>query len=189
MKFDLLVIGAGPGGQKAAIQAAKSGARVALIDPAARGGGACVRHGTIPSKTLRETALVMARAREKSGGLADLRIPSELQLQSCMLRKREVIDAHETFIDAQLDRNGVERLQGKARFVSPSELEVMRIGQPPIHVFGSKVIIATGSRPASPAHIPVDHEHIFDSDSILSMGYLPRSLLVLGGGVIATEYA
>ncbi|MGE0326652.1 MAG: Si-specific NAD(P)(+) transhydrogenase [Polyangiaceae bacterium] len=189
MSFDLLVIGAGPGGQKAAIQAAKSGARVALIDPAARGGGACVRQGTIPSKTLRETALVMARARDKCGGVADLTLPSDLQLQSCMLRKREVIDAHESFIDAQLDRNGVERFQGKARFLSPGELEVVRIGQAPLRLRGSRVIIATGSRPAAPDQIPVDHEHIFDSDSILSMGYLPRSLLVLGGGVIAAEYA
>ncbi|MEZ4370312.1 MAG: Si-specific NAD(P)(+) transhydrogenase [Polyangiaceae bacterium] len=189
MSFDLLVIGAGPGGQKAAIQAAKSGARVALIDPAARGGGACVRQGTIPSKTLRETALVMARTRDKSGGVADLTLPSDLQLQSCMLRKREVIDAHESFIDAQLDRNGVERFQGKARFISPRELEVVRIGQAPLRLRGTRVIIATGSRPAAPDQIPVDHEHIFDSDSILSMGYLPRSLLVLGGGVIAAEYA
>ncbi|MCA9631528.1 MAG: Si-specific NAD(P)(+) transhydrogenase [Myxococcales bacterium] len=189
MIFDLLVIGAGPGGQKAAIQGAKSGARVALVDPAARGGGACVRQGTIPSKTLRETALVLARAREKSGGIAALSLPQDLQLQSCMLRKREVIDAHEGFIDAQLDRNGVERIQGKARLISPRTVEVVRIGRTSLRLEARRIVIATGSRPSAPKGIELDHEFTFDSDSILNMGYLPRSLVVIGGGVIASEYA
>ncbi len=187
--YDVVVLGAGPAGQKAAICAQKSGARALLVDEEQLPGGACVRHGTIPSKTLRETALALTAFRRLSGGVVQVALDSEVSLQSLMSRLDEVIHAHESFIDEQLRRNQVERWHGRARFVSPHQIEVRGVDGIQRRAEGRFVVIATGSRPRNPPEVQVDHEHVLDSDSILSMTYLPKSLAVLGGGVIACEYA
>ncbi len=188
--FDLVVLGSGPAGQKAAVQGAKAGGRVLVVESERRVGGACVHRGTIPSKALRETALSLTTFRRRSGGVFDVSMPEDLKISSLMLRMDAVIRAHERYMSDQLARNGIEVWHGKGRFISSSgELEVRGLDGRRRRANGRNVIIATGSVPRTPPGIPVDHEHILDSDSILSLGYLPTSLAVLGAGVIASEYA
>lgn len=187
--YDFVVIGGGPAGQKAAVQAAKAGARVVLIERAKSAGGACVRYGTIPSKTLRETALSLGKFRKLTAHVMDVEMPSHLQVSSLMERKDEVIVAHERYMQAQLARNGIELQQGVARFTSPESLEVTLLDGSKRRLSSRYFVIAAGSSPRTPDNVPVDHEHILDSDSLLSLSYLPESLVVLGAGVIACEYA
>jgi NAD(P) transhydrogenase len=187
--WDIVVLGSGPAGQKAAIQAAKAGRRVLVIERDARVGGACVHRGTIPSKTLRETALTFSAFRRKSGQAMDVSMPEDVQIAGLTSRMEGVVVAHEGFIADQMKRNGIEVWHGRARFLSPHTIEVTSVASGSRRADAKSVIIATGSRPRDPGLVPIDHENIFDSDSVLSMRYLPRSLAVLGGGVIATEYA
>ena len=187
--FDLVVVGGGPAGQKAAVQGAKLGRKVVLIERSRSVGGACVRFGTIPSKTLRETALALGKFRRLTSHVMDVKMPEHMQIESLMTRKEEVIASHESYMGAQLARNGIELCQGVARFVSPNELEISDISGAKRRISGRFFVIATGSSPRTPDDVPVDHEHILDSDSILSLSYLPESLAVLGSGVIACEYA
>ncbi len=188
--FDVIVIGSGPAGQKAAIQAAKAGKRVAVVERDRQVGGSCVHTGTIPSKSLREHAL---RQRVRRVDLM------EQPIQSLLDGVGATIAAHDAYMTAQLERNRIELLRGRASFVPPQDIErrdtrqhtliMKRIDGTAIALAAPIIIIAAGSRPRAPAHLSVDHEHVLDSDSILSLAYLPRSLLVLGGGVIASEYA
>ena len=187
--YDLIVIGGGPAGQKAAVQGAKAGARVLLVERAKSAGGACVRFGTIPSKTLRETALSLGKFRKLTAHVMDVEMPSHLQLSSLMERKEQVIAAHEHYMQAQLTRNGIELMQGVARFTSPETIAVTRLDGGTRKLGSRYFVIAAGSSPRTPDNVPVDHEHILDSDSLLSISYLPESLVVLGAGVIACEYA
>ncbi len=189
LNFDFIVIGGGPAGHQGAIVAAKSGASVLLIDASRAMGGACVHRGTIPSKTLRETAMAMRQLEAKSGGVVVAPVDDQVRIESLMKRKGQVLNAHASYLNAQLERNGVHRLRGRARFVNAHELCVRGVRGEETRVHGRRILIATGSRPRKPPEIPVDHQHILDSDSVLSLTYLPRSLIVLGGGVIASEYA
>jgi NAD(P) transhydrogenase len=176
-----VVIGSGPAGQKAAIQAAKAGHDVVLVEREGAVGGACVRTGTIPSKTLRERA-----TRPRLHGEPEA---VERPMEELLAGVADVVDAHDRYMTAQLERNGVRVLRGQARFLGPTRLEVLRLSGPPLQLEAPRMVIATGSRPRAPAQLAIDHEHVLDSDSILSLSWLPRSLLVLGGGVIACEYA
>ncbi len=187
LEFDVVVIGSGPAGQKAAIQAAKAGRRVAVIERERQVGGNCVHTGTIPSKSLREHAL---RQRVRRVDL------SGQPIRALLDGVNETIAAHDAYMAAQLERNHVALRRGRASFVAaggghdaPHSLSMRRIDGTQCLVRAPRVVIATGSRPRTPDHLAVDHEHVLDSDSILSLAYLPRSLLVLGGGVIASEYA
>jgi NAD(P) transhydrogenase len=148
-----------------------------------------VHYGTIPSKTLRETALSLSAFQRRSGNVINLSVPANMQVASLLARLDEVVKAHEEVLDDQLRRNHVERWHGRARFVSPSEMEVESLDGTRRRVHARVIVLATGSRPRTPKDVPIDHENVFDSDSILSMTYLPESLTVLGGGVIASEYA
>lgn len=187
--FDILILGAGPAGQKAAVQGAKAGKRVLMVERDATAGGECVHRGTIPSKTLRESAVVLTNLKQRAASFLRNDLHAGTTVSSLMKRLGEVQRAHERFISQQIARNGIELWQGRARFVSPHEVEVTAPDGSKRRAEGDIIVIATGSRPRKPAEIPVDHEHILDSDSMLSMIYLPESLCVLGSGVIAAEFA
>lgn len=186
--FEVVVIGSGPAGQKAAIQAAKAGRRVALIERSRDLGGSCVHRGTIPSKTLRENALRVKNMR-LNAELAHFQLPESLELATLIDRLEAVVHAHDGYMRRQVERNRVELIHGRARFADAHHLIVQNVRGVDRTLRAEHIIIATGSMPRAPDHVPIDHEHIFDSDSILSMLYLPASLTVLGSGVIASEYA
>jgi NAD(P) transhydrogenase len=187
-QVDVLVIGSGPAGQKAAIQAAKNGQAVVLVERSRELGGSCVQRGTIPSKTLRENALRVKNMR-LNAKLANYKLPEDIELNTLIHRLSEVLAAHDEYMRRQVLRNGVECLHGRATFINDRQVRITHVKGSTEVIEASTIVIATGSIPRKPDHIDVDHEHIFDSDSILSMIYLPRSLTVLGGGVIASEYA
>jgi NAD(P) transhydrogenase len=180
LNWDVLVIGSGPAGQKAAIQSAKAGKRVAIVERDRHVGGACVHTGTIPSKSLRQHALRQRVHR------VDL---SEAPIKYLLDGVGATIAAHDAYMAAQLERNNITLLRGRASFVAAHEIRMERIDGTSSTLRAPIVVIASGSRPRSPAHLHIDHAHVLDSDSILSLAYLPRSLLVIGGGVIASEYA
>jgi NAD(P) transhydrogenase len=187
--YDIAIIGSGPAGQKAALEGAKEGQRVLLIERDQRVGGACVHYGTIPSKTLRQSALLLHQFKQQYADIMSVSLRPDLEVASLMSRLEQVVQAHERYMAAQLQRSGITHWHGRASFVSPWELEVLAVDGVSRRVSASVLVIATGSQPRTPGHVPIDHEHILDSDSILSMLYLPSSLTVLGAGVIASEYA
>jgi len=186
--YDLVVIGSGPAGQKSAVQAAKSGKRVAIIEQDNLFGGACVHRGTIPSKTLRENALRVKHMRENAA-LANFQIGEDTELITLIDRLNEVLDAHHLYMSRQIERNNVLRIQGRASFIDSHHLKITKVQAEAEIISTDKVVLACGSYPRNPANMAIDHENILDSDSILSMLYLPKSLTVLGSGVIASEYA
>jgi len=172
--YDLVVIGSGPGGRRAAIQAAKLQKRVLLIERDLIGGH-CLHRGTIPSKTLREAALANG---DVGGGT----------LQMIMERKRAVISGETDVIEQQIDRNGVELVGGRGSLVSAHEVAIDTPAGRSI-VRGEYVIIATGTSPSHPAGIDFDAATVFDSDTVLNIDRVPRTLAVIGAGVIGCEYA
>ena len=186
--FDLVIIGAGPAGQKAAIQGAKSGKRVALLERERGIGGSCVYRGTIPSKTLRESALHLDRLHRASAAF-EFSLKPDAEISSLLSRLEEVVQTHDTYMSKQLRRNGISLFHGRARFLNDRTVEMQTVDGARQHFTANHFVIATGSRPRNPQEIPVDHEHILDSDSLLSMIYLPKSLAIIGGGVIGCEYA
>jgi len=186
--FDWVVVGAGPGGLKAAACAAQAGARVAVIEREPRIGGACVHRGTIPSKALREAARQLSRFFAQAQRF-HMVMPSELQFSHVRGRLDKVIDSHVCSLGDELVQLGVTRLHGAARFVDSHAVEVRSPSGLVRRIDATKFVIATGSRPRQPPDIAIDHEHILDSDSILGLEYLPHSMVILGGGVIACEYA
>jgi NAD(P) transhydrogenase len=186
--FDFIIIGSGPAGQKAGVQASKCGKTVALIEREHVVGGACVHRGTIPSKTLRENALQLSKLKKHMASLS-LNLTEDIQVTELMGNLERVLSSHDEYISNQIVRNDIVRLHGRAKFLDKNTIEITHLRGKKSIITGEHIIIATGSRPRDPDDIPVDHEHILDSDSILSMIYLPRSLVVLGAGVIACEYA
>ena len=187
--YDFVVIGSGPAGQQAAIEARRAGKSCIVVEKDRRLGGACVHKGTIPSKTLRETTVVMNRFQERYQAVCKIELADNLRIESLLASLDRVIAGHVAYMSARLDRLGVEITQGKAAFLSPHELEIRDPRGAKRTVQGKYVVVATGSKPRRPPDVEIDHERIYDSDSVLSMTYLPESLVVLGGGVIASEYA
>lgn len=186
--YDMIVIGSGPAGQKAAVQSAKQGNKVAIIERGRELGGSCVHRGTIPSKTLRENALRVKNMR-MNAAIANFELAEDLELVTLISRLEEVLNAHDEYMRRQLQRNNVEVIHGRAKFADDKNVEVTQVRGGKLHLQSEHIVIATGSYPRNPSNIEIDHENLFDSDSILSMMYLPKSLTVLGGGVIASEYA
>ncbi|MGE3536727.1 MAG: Si-specific NAD(P)(+) transhydrogenase [Candidatus Tectimicrobiota bacterium] len=187
--YDIVVIGSGPAGQNAATQGAKFGQRVLVVEQDIRVGGACVHYGTIPSKTLRESALSLVSFKQRCAEFFHLQMREDVQVPNLMARLQRVVQEHERYMGEQLQRSNVAQCRGRARFLSPHTLSILAPDGHVTEVTGDTIVIATGSRPRTPPEIPVDHEHILDSDSMLSLIYLPASLTVLGSGVIACEYA
>ncbi len=187
--YDLIVIGSGPAGEKGAAQAAYFNKRVALIEKEPVPGGACVNTGTIPSKTLRESALHLSGFKQREVFSVDLSLKSNISVSDFMFRKQRVVENEWERIDTNLERHNVDRYRGKARFLSNTRLAVTTADGRETILEGQGILIATGSAPHRPAHIPFDHERIYDSDSILELDRIPKSLAVVGAGVIGCEYA
>jgi NAD(P) transhydrogenase len=186
--FDFLCVGSGPAGQKAAIQAAKAGFRAAVVERESQVGGSCLLSGTIPSKALREQALRYRRMQGSASSLA-VELRGDAPLSALLHGVDIVIAAQDRYLQAQLARNQVELIRGRAVFLEADRIEVQRLDGSRIALRAPRILLATGSRPRHVRGIDVDHEHILDSDSILSLPYIPRSMVVLGSGVIACEYA
>ena len=181
--YDLIVIGSGPAGEKGAAQAAYFGKRVALIEREPVLGGACVNTGTIPSKTLRESALHLSGFRQRGFMKAMDVTMTSVTIDDFMYRKQLVLEKEWTRIDENLRRHNIDRFQGTARFVSPTRIAVGN------EVLDGKIfLIATGSSPYRPKDVPFDDVSICDSDTILQIGRIPESLAVVGAGVIGCEY-
>lgn len=186
--YDLIIIGSGPAGQKAAVQAAKAQKTVAMIEGDRVLGGACVHRGTIPSKTLRENALRIANLRHHAE-LFSFSLRPDMEMAALVENMHTVIKAHDEYINKQITRNKIHRIHGRASFVDNKSVSVNKPGGHTSVLTADHFVIASGSIPRQVDNIEVDHEHVYDSDSILSMIYLPQTLTVLGGGVIASEYA
>ncbi len=187
--YDLLVIGSGPGGQKAAIAAAKLGRRVAVVDRREMLGGVSVHTGTIPSKTLREAVLYLTglSLRELYG--QSYRLKEQISVQDLLARNQHVIGREVEVVRAQLYRNNVDVLDGTARFADPHTVIVTSPQKEERRLSADNIVIATGSRPARPSHVPFDGYRVVDSDGVLTLGSIPGSMVVVGAGVIGIEYA
>jgi len=182
--YDVAVIGSGPAGQKAAIQAAKLGRRVAIIDRPTSLGGTCIHLGAIPSKTLREAVLYFTGFYHRQ--TYGFRRKRDLSMQDLLARCAQVVENETGVVITQLDRNRVEMLEGEATFADDHTLQVNGGEQT---ITAEYVLIATGTVPARPASIPFEEGVIIDADGLKTFTELPRSLIVVGAGVIGTEYA
>ena len=187
--FDLVVIGSGPAGEKGAAQAAYFGKRVCLIEKAPKPGGAAVNTGTIPSKTLRETALYFSGLRQRGLYGVDLRVKQDITIGDFMHRERSVIQTEWGLIAENIARHGIITMQGSAKFIDSHVVEVSRYGMEARHVTAAVFLVATGSCPMAPSGYAVDGETIVDSDSLLTLQKIPETMIVVGGGVIGCEYA
>jgi len=187
--YDLVVLGAGPAGEKGAAQAAYFGKRVACIERAAEPGGAAVHTGTLPSKTLRETAIFLSGFRQRELYGLSVELKRELAVPRLLSRKDAVRELEVGRIKWNLERHHVPLLTGAARFVDPHTVELASTGGAARRVTSEFFLVATGSRPHHPPDIPFDDEDVDDSDTILQIDRLPARMLIVGGGVIGCEYA
>ncbi len=189
MQYDLIVIGSGPAGQKAAIAAAKQNRRVAVIERE-RGllGGVCLHTGTIPSKTIREAILHLTGYRHRDVYDELYRRKREITMDELRRKMAQVSQNELHVIQDQFARNRVHMVVGEASFVDQHTVEVANCdGQQTLSA--TNILIASGTKPARPNHIPFDGQTVFDSDEILNLDHVPRSMVVVGGGVIGLEYA
>ena len=182
--FDLIVIGCGPAGEKAGAQAAYFGKRVAVIERAASPGGSCINTGTVPSKTLRESALYFSGLGQRGLYGIDYSLKENLTVHDFMHHEREVVEMERRRILKNLELHKIEYIQGQASF---EDAHTVAIGSRKLT--GQIILISTGSKPNRPAEISFDDVHTFDSDTFLQMDRIPKSLAVIGGGVIGCEYA
>jgi NAD(P) transhydrogenase len=187
--FDLIVIGSGPAGEKGAAQAAYFGRRVALVERERRLGGAGVNTGTVPSKTLRETALYFSGLRQRGLYGIDYSIKRELTVPDFMYRKDHVVGRLWEMIEANLGRHHIELVPGYGEFEDPHTVRVTDMEGGERRLSAPVVLIATGSYPHWPDGVERDPERLYDSDTILQMESIPKSLAVVGAGVIGCEYA
>jgi len=186
--YDCVVIGTGPAGQKAAIQAAKLGKRVAIIEKNAAVGGAAINTGTIPSKALREAVLHLTGASKRGLFGEGYRVKRDITVSDLIFVSQQVIHHELQVVRSHFDRNGIDLIWGAARFDSPHSIEVVRPGETE-QITADKFFIAVGTRPSLPPSVPFNDRSVFSSDSMLKMDRLPRSMIVVGGGVIGCEYA
>jgi NAD(P) transhydrogenase len=186
--YDLVVIGSGPAGEKGAAQAAYFGKRVAIIEKARAPGGAAVHTGTVPSKTLRETALFLSGHRQAELYGIKVSLDRTFAVPKLMSRKDKVVESEVERIHWNLDRHGVDYLHGTARLIDPNTVEI-DTPSGARRVTAQFILIATGSVPFNPPEIPFDDPDVDDSDTILKVDRVPDSMAVIGAGVIGCEYA
>jgi NAD(P) transhydrogenase len=183
-QFDLIVIGCGPAGEKAGAQAAYFGKRVAVIERAPNPGGSCINTGTVPSKTLRESALYFSGLDRRGLYGIDYSLKENLTVHDFMHHEREVVEMERQRILKNLELHKIEYIRGEAAF---EDAHTVSVGGRKLR--SEIILISTGSKPNRPAEIAFDDVHTFDSDTFLQMERIPKSLAVIGGGVIGCEYA
>ncbi len=182
--FDLIVLGGGAAGEKGAAQAAYFGKKVALVERQKVLGGAMVNTGTLPSKTLRESALYLSGSRQRGLHGADVALTKRATVDDFLFRLKQVVAAERSRMQKNLAKHGITVVHGTARFVDPHTIDVG--GQ---RLSAAHFLIATGSSPHRPAHFPFDHQYVYDSDEIVDVHTIPERMVVVGGGVIGCEYA
>src|SRR5262245_10873594 len=187
--YDLVVLGSGPAGEKGAAQAAYFGKRVALVERARYVGGSAINTGTVPSKTLRETALYFSGLRQRGLYGIDYSLKEGLTVDEFMYRKAVVIDNERGLIASNLDRHQIKVYWGDACLTDAHTVRVAGGEGQMADLEADVILIATGSRPRHPEGIPFDGRLVYDSDSILAMQRIPKSMAVVGGGIIGCEYA
>ncbi len=189
LEFDLVVIGSGPAGQRAAIQAAKLGQRAAIIEKNVRVGGVSVHTGTIPSKTVREAVLYLSGWKQRGFYGLSHRERAHITPQDLLNRVHITLDHQVEIMGDQLGRNGVKVIGGSAQFINPNTLKVSQDNSEDVIIKSTYILIAVGTKPYRPADVPFDDTTILESDDILKFRSLPKSLTVIGGGVIGIESA
>ncbi len=187
-RYDLLVIGSGPAGQKAAVQAAKLGKKVGIIERREVVGGVCINTGTIPSKSLREAVLYLSGFRQRNLYGAGYRVKETITIEDLAFRANHVVTNEVRIVENQMARNRVDMLYGTASFVDPHRIRIQQAGGAVEHD-ADFIVIAVGTEPARPADVPFDDESIIDTDGLLRLKRIPDSIVIVGGGVIGTEYA
>src|SRR3984893_16952100 len=187
-QFDLLVIGCGPAGEKAGAQAAYFGKRVAIIERAKHTGGSCINTGTVPSKTLRESALYFSGLKQRGLYGIDYSLKENLTVHDFMRHEREVVEMERQRVLKNLALHHIELVCGRASFEDAHTVSVSG-GNGIRQLRGDVILVSTGSRPHRPPEIAFDDVRVFDSDTFLRMDRIPQSLAVIGGGVIGCEYA
>lgn len=185
--YDLIVIGSGPAGQRAAIYAAKLGKKVALVEMREVVGGACINTGTIPSKTMREAVLHLSGYNYKSIYGMNYRVKERITMADLAFRVQHVIKTEIDVTEAQLSRNNIEMLVGVASFEDATHVKVSNSRGSTVYET-KNVLIATGTKPAASAKVPINGRSIINSDLVLDLPNLPKTLIVVGGGVIGVEY-
>ena len=186
-KYDLIVVGSGPGGQRAAIQAAKFGKRAALVEKLEVIGGTAINTGMIPSKTIREAVLHLSGYQYQSIYGVNYRVKEPITMADLSFRALNVIKTEIDVLRAQLSRNGIDILTGTASFIDPHHMQVTNSrGQSELEA--GNIVIATGTKPAVSPLVPFNNTTIINSDQILRMPEIPKSMIVVGGGVIGVEY-
>ena len=186
--YDLLVIGTGPAGQKAAVQAAKLGKKVGIVEKREVVGGVCINTGTIPSKSLREAVLYLSGFRQRKLYGAGYRLKDTITIEDLIFRATHVVTNEIRIVQDQMRRNSIDVIYGTASFADQHRLRVQQtsgIVEHTAHFF----VIAVGTEPARPPEIPFDNDSIIDTDGLLTLKRLPSSIVIVGGGVIGTEYA
>ncbi|MFD0070820.1 FAD-dependent oxidoreductase, partial [Streptomyces sp. NPDC127574] len=187
--FDMLVIGSGPGGQKAAIAAAKLGRRVAVIDRPDMVGGVSIHTGTIPSKTLREAVLYLSGLSQRDLYGQSYRLKEDITVADLTARTEHVVSREVDVIRSQLSRNHVALFAGTGRFVDDHTVALVEVNGNERLLSADHIVIATGTRPARPDTVEFDGRTIMDSDNVLNLEQVPRSMVIVGAGVIGMEYA
>jgi NAD(P) transhydrogenase len=187
-RYDLLVIGTGPAGQKAAVQAAKLGKKVGIIERKMVLGGVCINTGTIPSKSLREAVLYLSGFRQRSIYGGAYRLKKTITIEDLAFRANHVIKHEIQIVQDQMARNRIDMFLGTASFLDPHRLRIQTT-RGALELTADFIVIAVGTEPARPAHIPFDNHTIIDTDGLLTLKRIPKSLVIVGGGVIGTEYA
>jgi len=186
--YDLLVIGTGPAGQKAAVQAAKLGKKVCIIERKAVVGGVCINTGTIPSKALREAVLYFSGFRQRTLYGVEYRLKKTITIEDLAFRANHIIKSEIQTVQNQMARNRIDMISGSASFLDQHRLRIEQSTGSVEHT-ADFIVIAVGTEPARPSDIPFDDESVIDTDGLLTLKRIPDSMVIVGGGVIGTEYA
>jgi NAD(P) transhydrogenase len=186
--YDLIVIGSGPAGEKGAAQAAYFGKKVAMVERADHVGGAGINTGTVPSKTLREAALYFSGLRQRGLYGIDYSLKGNISVKDFMYREQVVVEKEWSIISRNLEKHNIVLIHGSASFVDAHTIRIIS-SEGEKQISGDIILIATGSSPFRPPNVPFDGQLIHDSDTILNMNRIPKSMAIVGAGVVGTEYA